>query len=126
MKLQDVLNEADMQALEIDDYGFAKPKTDDDDEGGDVVPVKGTVMQGQLMKIQDSEPDDENIKEPVRTVVTDDGDELRVEWAEANAIMSILQMPMKSDKKTDIMKSIQTTKGLKAMLKFVNDKGMVK
>lgn len=91
----------------------------------DVVPVKGTVMQVQLMRIQDSEPSDE-VKNPVRTVKTDDGDELRVEWEEANAIMNILQSNLKGDTKEQIMKSIQTTKGLKAMLKFVHDRGMVK
>jgi hypothetical protein len=127
MKLQDVLNEADMQALEIDDYGFAKPKTDDDDDGGDVVKVKpgNDAMQAQLMKIIDSEESDD-VKIPVRTVTTDDGKEIRVEHGEAEAILQILQMPMKSDEKINIMKAIQNAPGLEKMIEFVNSKGMVK
>lgn len=106
---------------EGDDLDFDMSIAGDDD----LTKFKQEAMQVQLMKIADSAEDDD-IKNPVRTVTTDDGEEMRVEHGEAEALLKVLQMSMKPDTKMKIMKDLQTSKGLKTMLKFVNDKGMVK
>lgn len=102
----------------------------DDDEmdlepeaGDDAVPFKGEAMQAQLMKIADSEGED--IKNPIRTVMTDDGKEIRIEHNEAEAILKVLQMDMKPDAKMNIMKTIQNSTGLEKLLSFVKEKGLV-
>ena len=103
---------------EIEDEldGDLEPETDD------AVPVKGDAMQSQLMKIADSEGDD--IKNPVRSVMTDDGKEMQVTHAEAEAVLKLLQMDMKPAAKINIQKSIQTASGLQKMLDFVKAKGL--
>lgn len=106
---------------EGDDLDFDMSIKKDDD----LTNFKQEAMQVQLMKIVDSE-DHPDIKNPIRTVTTDDGKEMRVEHGEAEALLKILQMGMKPDTKMQIMKDMQTSKGLEKMLKFVNDKGMVK
>lgn len=101
-----------------DDEVDLEPEADDD-----AVPVKGDAMQSQLMKIADSD-DSDDIKNPVRSVMTDDGKELSVTHAEAEAILKLLQMDMKPEAKINIQKSIQTASGLQKMLAFVKDKGL--
>jgi hypothetical protein len=97
------------------DMSIAKPETDFSQEA----------MQIQLMKIEDSE-DDPDIKNPIRTVKTDDGKEMRVERPEAIALLKILKMSMPPDTKMKIMKDMQMSAGLEKMLKFVHSKGLVK
>jgi hypothetical protein len=109
------------EMYEGDDLDFDMSVKGDDD----MTNFKQEAMQVQLMKIADSAEDDD-IKNPVRTVTTDDGKEMRVEHGEAEALLKILQMGMKPDVKMKIMKDMQTSDGLEKMLKFVNDKGMVK
>lgn len=106
---------------EGDDLDFDMSIKKDDD----LTNFKQEAMQVQLMKISDS-ADDPDIKNPIRTVKTDDGKEMRVEHGEAEALLKILQMGMKPDVKMKIMKDMQNSEGLEKMLKFVNDKGMVK
>lgn len=106
---------------EGDDLDFDMSIGGDDD----LTKFKQEAMQVQLMKIADS-AEDPDIKNPVRTVTTDDGKEMRVEHGEAEAILKILQMGMKPDVKMKIMKDMQNAEGLEKMIKFVNDKGMVK
>ena len=98
---------------------------DKDDDYGSETNFKQEAMQVQLMKVSDSEPGPD-IKNPLRTVTTDDGDTVRVEHGEAVAMLKILQMPMKPDKKMEIMKQIQTTDGLNQMLDFVKTRGLAK
>ena len=107
---------------EGDDLDFDMSIKKDDD----LTNFKQEAMQVQLMKIADSADDPDMVKNPVRTVTTDDGKEMRVEHGEAEAILKILQMGMKPDVKIKIMKDLQTSAGLEKMIKFVNDKGMVK
>ena len=106
---------------EGDDLDFDMSIKGDDD----MTNFKQEAMQVQLMKIADS-AEDPDIKNPVRTVKTDDGKEMRVEHGEAEALLKILQMGMKPDVKMKIMQDMQNSEGLAKMLKFVNDKGMVK
>ena len=82
-------------------------------------------MQVQLMKIEDSE-DHPDIKNPIRTVKTDDGKQIRVERPMAVALMKILKMQMPPDTKMKIMKDIQNSAGLEKMMKFCKAKGLVK
>ena len=98
---------------------------DKDDDYGSETNFKQEAMQLQLMKISDSEPS-ADIKNPLRTVTTDDGDTVRVEHGEAVAMLKLLQMSMKPDKKMEIMKQIQTTDGLNQMIDFVNKHGLAK
>lgn len=99
---------------------------DKDDDSDSLTKFKQEAMQVQLMKIADSDshPD---IKNPVRTVVTDDGEEMRVEHGEAKAILKLLTLPnLKPDAKMQVMRDIQTSEGLAKMLDFVKKHGMVK
>lgn len=104
-----------------DDLDFDMSIDKDDDLSG----FKQEAVQSQLMKIADSEPSDE-IKNPVRTVTTDDGDTVRVEHGEALALLKLLSMNMKPDMKMKIQRDIQTSKGLNDMIAFVKKHGMVK
>lgn len=104
-----------------DDLDFDMSIDQDDDVSG----FKQEAVQSQLMKIADSEPSDD-IKNPVRSVVTDDGDTVRVEHGEALAILKVLQMNMKPEMKLKIQRDIQSTKGLNDMIAFVKKHGMVK
>lgn len=106
---------------EGDDLDFDMSIKKDDD----LTNFKQEAMQVQLMKIADSE-EDPDIKNPVRTVTTDDGKEMRVEHGEAVALLKVLQMGMKPDVKMKIMKDIQNSEGLEKMLDFVKKHGMVK
>lgn len=99
--------------------------TDQDNDYGSETNFKQEAMQVQLMKISDSEPGP-NIKNPLRKVTTDDGDTVRIEHGEAVAMLKILQMPMKPDKKMEIMRQIQNTDGLNQMLDFVQKRGLAK
>jgi hypothetical protein len=98
---------------------------DKDDEYGSETDFKQDAMQIQLMKISDSEPGPD-IKNPLRTVTTDDGDTIKIEHGEAVAMLKILQMPMKPEKKMEIMRQIQNTDGLNQMLDFVQKRGLAK
>ena len=108
---------------EGDDLDFDMSIGGDDD---DLMKFKKEAMQVQLMKIADSE-DHPDIKNPVRTVQTDDGKEMRVEHGEAKAILKLLSLPnLKPDAKMKVMKDIQDSEGLEKMIAFVNKHGMVK
>lgn len=106
---------------EADDLDFDMSIDQDDDISG----FKQEAVQSQLMKIADSEPSDD-IKNPVRTVITDDGDTVRVEHNEALALLKLLSMNMKPDMKMKIQRDIQRTEGLKNMIEFLKKHKMVK
>lgn len=107
---------------EGDDLDFDMSISKDDD----LMKFKQEAVQVQLMKIVDSE-DHPDIKNPVRTVTTDDGKEMRVEHSEAKAILKLLTLPnLKPDAKMKIMKDIQNSDGLEKMIAFVKKHGMVK
>lgn len=111
---------------EGDDLDFDMSIGGDDGDDDDMMKFKKEAMQVQLMKIADSE-DHPDIKNPVRTVQTDDGKEMRVENGEAKAILKLLTLPnLKPDAKMKVMKDIQDSEGLEKMIAFVNKHGMVK
>jgi len=105
----------------LDKHGMELDKDDD----GDMTNFKQEAMQVQLMKVADSAEDDD-IKNPVRSVTTDDGKEHRVEHAEAEALLRVLSANIKPQVKVKIMKDIQTSKGLQTMLAFVHKNKFVK
>jgi hypothetical protein len=109
---------------EADDLDFDADFDSEDDYGSETN-FKQEAMQVQLMKISDSE-ESADIKNPVRTVKTDDGDTIRVERGEAVAMLKLLQTPMKPDKKLEIMRQIQTTDGFNQFLGYVKKSGMAK
>lgn len=106
-----------MKINEIDDF--------DIDQNHDITGFKKEAVQAQLMKVVDSEPSDE-IKNPVRTVQTDDGKDVRVEHGEAVAILKMLSAPAKPEQKIQLQKLIQNEDGLQKVIDYVNAKGMVK
>jgi len=116
MKIKDVLREGD--DWDLDDDPIRKPEDDETN-------FSQEAMQIQLMKIEDSE-DHPDIKNPIRTVKTDDGKEMRVERPEAIGVLKVLRMSMPPDTKMKIMKDIQNSEGLAKMIKFVKSKGLVK
>jgi hypothetical protein len=109
---------------EADDLDF-DAGIDSDDDYGSETNFKQEAIQAQLMKISDSEESDD-IKNPVRTVKTDDGDVIRVEHGEAVAMLKMLQSPLKPAKKLEIQRHIQNTDGFNEFLEFVKKSGMVK
>jgi hypothetical protein len=114
------------EMYEGNDLDFDMSVGDDDDYGGSETNFKQEAVQVQLMKVVDSE-DHPDIKNPVRTVMTDDGKTVRVEHGEAKAMLKLLSLPnLKPDAKMQIMKDIQNSEGLEKMIAFVKKHGMVK
>ena len=94
-------------------------KEDDHPDGHDdasVTDFEQEAMQFQLMKIVDSD----DVKNPVRTVTTDDGKTVPVQRDQAEGILKLLQMDMKPDQKLMIQKQIQNSGGLNKIIDFVN------
>ena len=92
----------------------AKEDMDTDDQS--VTNFKQDAMQAQLMKIADS---DDDVKNPERTVTTDDGKTMQVTQAQAKGILQLLQMDIKPDQKLMIQKQIQNALGLRKIIDFV-------
>jgi hypothetical protein len=98
----------------------------DDDYGDSETNFSQEAMQVQLMKVSDSD-DHPDIKNPVRTVKTDDGKTVRVEQGEAKAILRLLSMEgLKPAAKIQVMKDIQNSEGLEKLLDLVRKHKMVK
>jgi len=92
----------------------AKEDMDTDDQS--VTNFEKDAMQAQLMKIADS---DDDVKNPERTVTTDDGKTIQVTQAQAKGILQLLQMDIKPDQKLMIQKQIQNAPGLSKIIDFV-------
>ena len=122
---------------------FDEPDIDDDmdidDEEGLRPGFKQKSMINQLGKVADSE---ELSKDPdvmkkgksinkITTVTTDDGDDVEVVGAEANALLKMFNMlstqraGAEESPREKFIRAIQTTKGLDNMLNFARSKGMV-
>ena len=129
--------------LESAPVDFDEPDVDDnmdiDDEEGLRPSFKQKSMINQLGKVADSE---ELSKDPdvmkkgksvnkITTVTTDDGDEVEVVGAEANALLKMFNMlsaqraGAEESPREKFIRAIQTTKGLDNMLNFARSKGMV-
>ena len=97
----------------------AKEDMDTDDQS--VTNFQQDAMQAQLMKIADS---DDDVKNPERTVTTDDGKTMQVTQAQAKGILQLLQMDIKPDQKLMIQKQIQNAAGLRKIIDFVVDNNL--
>ena len=98
---------------------------DDDFEGGDdddaETGFSRETMFVQLGRILDSQGN----PNPVKSVITDDGDKINVSAAEARAIRGILSSEnIKPQQKMEITKLAQTTDGLKQLMAYTRKKGM--
>ena len=112
----------------LDEFETPYFSEEEDEEGpedaDDLTGFKEESVQSQLMKIADSEPGDD-IKNPVRTVKTDDGKIVEVEHGEAVAILELLSMNVKPEVKLQVQKMMQNSDGLAKVIEFVTQKGMV-
>jgi hypothetical protein len=104
----DKITEGVLPGDDYNDFDLEDPADRDDDEGES---FKKMPMVDQLGKILDSQGDD--IKNPVRTVTTDDGKELNVSVDQAR----VLRMLATTDKvkpqiRTQFIRDIQTSNGL--------------
>jgi hypothetical protein len=121
MKINELILEADFDM----EYrpGFDKHGSElDKDDDSVAVKLKGEPMQVQLMRIEDSEEDDD-IKNPVRSVVTSDNKKIRVERPEAVAILKALKSPGgKPAQKLQLQKKIQDSAGLVSILNILRKK----
>ena len=93
-------------------------KEDMDTDDPSITNFEQESMQMQLMKIADS---DDDVKNPQRTVNTDDGKTVEVTQAQAKGILQLLQMDIKPDQKLMIQKQIQNAVGLQKIIDFVNN-----
>lgn len=106
-----------------------------DDDYSDVPGYKEKPMFDQLGKIIDSydmSQDGDDIKNPLSTVKTDDGEEMEVSVGEARALKDMMEMlssaRMGEEKsaREKFLDSIQKSEGLHSMLEFARSKGLVK
>jgi hypothetical protein len=117
-------NDDEDEAKPADKWGDSDGSELDADDDAPIVKSRNEPVQTQIMKITDAVPD-ENVKNPLRTVVTDNGDTVRVEFEEAKAIMKLLTAEgVKPAVKIQLQKDIQTTRGLNRILDFVREHGM--
>jgi len=118
MKMTDIV-EGTIDDLKLRGHGSELDRDDDDSVA---VKLKGEPMQVQLMRIEDSEEDDD-IKNPVRSVVTSDNKKIRVERPEAVAILKALKSPTgKPEQKLQLQKKIQDSAGLIHILNILRKK----
>ena len=108
----------DSESEEWQEKAFPDGEMKEDDHADDpsVTDFEQEAMQFQLMKIVDSD----DVKNPVRTVTTDDGKTVPVQRDQAEGILKLLQMDMKPDQKLMIQKQIQNSGGLNKIIDFVN------
>lgn len=115
--------------------GLNEVDIDQDDDYSDVPGFKEKPMFDQLGKIIDSDEmskDGDDIKNPLNSVKTDDGEEVEVSVGEAKALKDMMEMlssaRMGAEKsaREKFLDSIQTSEGLHSMLEFARSKGLVK
>ncbi|MDA9938771.1 hypothetical protein N9C48_01540 [bacterium] len=118
MKMTEIV-EGTIDDLKLRGHGAELDRDDDDSVA---VKLKGEPMQVQLMRIEDSEEDDD-IKNPVRSVVTSDGQKIKVDRPEAISILKALKSPNgKPEQKLQLQKKIQDSKGLITILNILRKK----
>lgn len=120
MKINELILEADFDMEYRPGFDTHGSELDKDDDSV-AIKLKGEPMQVQLMRIEDSEEGDD-IKNPVRSVTTDDGKEHRVERPEAIAILKALKGPGKPEQKLGLQKKIQSSEGLISVLNILRKK----
>ena len=106
----------------------------EDDEYADVPGFKEKPMFDQLGKIIDSDEmskDGDDIKNPLNSVKTDDGEEVEVSVGEAKALKRMMEMlpsaRMGEEKsaREKFLDTIQQSEGLHSMIEFARGKGLV-
>ena len=91
----------------------------EDDDFEDEEEFKGEHVMSQLMKIADSDPSDENIKNPVNTVTTADGEVMTVAHEDAVKILQVLTADIKPQLKKQIQDLMQKSDGLNKLIDHV-------
>ena len=127
-----------MESIDINELrklaGLQERDLDVDDDYSDVPGYKEKPMFDQLGKIIDSDDmskDGDDIKNPLSTVKTDDGEEIEVSVDEAKALKKMMEMlpsARMGDEKSareKFLDSIQTSEGLHSMIEFARGKGLV-
>ena len=127
-----------MESIDINELrklaGLQERDLDVDDDYSDVPGYKEKPMFDQLGKIIDSDEmskDGDDIKNPLSTVKTDDGEEVEVSVGEAKALKKMMEMlpsARMGDEKSareKFLDSIQTSEGLHSMIEFARGKGLV-
>ena len=115
--------------------GLDEVSIDKDEDYSDVPGYKEKPMFDQLGKIIDSyemsQDGSDDIKNPLSTVKTDDGEQLEITVGEARALKQMMEM-LSSARKGEVksarekfLDSIQKSEGLHSMLEFARSKGLV-
>ena len=114
--------------------GLEERDIDQDDDYSEVPGYKEKPMFDQIGKIIDSyemSQDGDDIKNPLSTVKTDDGEEIEVSVGEAKALknmMGMLSSARQGEEKSareKFLDTIQKAEGLHSMLEFARGKGLV-
>lgn len=127
-----------MESIDINELrklaGLQERDMDVDDDYSDVPGYKEKPMFDQLGKIIDSDEmskDGDDIKNPLSTVKTDDGEEVEVSVGEAKALKKMMEMlpsARMGDEKSareKFLDTIQKAEGLHSMIEFARGKGLV-
>jgi len=115
--------------------GLNEISIDKDEDYSDVPGYKEKPMFDQLGKIIDSyemsQDGSDDIKNPLSTVKTDDGEQLEITVGEARALKQMMEM-LSSARKGEVksarekfLDTIQKAEGLHSMLEFARSKGLV-
>jgi len=93
---------------------------DSDDDVDDEESNKKTI-QHQLMKVADSDPNDPNIKAPLTSVTTQDGDTVEVNQDEAENILQFLKADVSPETKRQFQQRLETAEGLSEILDYLRE-----
>ena len=137
--IRNKLGEKTMENIDLNELrrmaGLEERDIDQDDDYSEVPGYKEKPMFDQLGKIIDSydmSQEGDDIKNPLSTVKTDDGEEIEVNVGEARALKDMMEMlssaRMGQDKsaREKFLDTIQKSEGLHGMLEFARSKGLVK
>ena len=137
--IRNKLGDKTMENIDLNELrrmaGLNELDIEKDDDYSDVPGFKEKPMFDQLGKIIDSyemSQDGDDIKNPLSTVKTDDGEEIEVSVGEARALKDMMEMlssARQGEEKSareKFLDSIQKSEGLHSMLEFARSKGLVK
>ena len=137
--IRNKLGDKTMENIDLNELrrmaGLNELDIEKDDDYSDVPGFKEKPMFDQLGKIIDSyemSQDGDDIKNPLSTVKTDDGEEMEVSVGEARALKDMMEMlssARQGEEKSareKFLDSIQKSEGLHSMLEFARSKGLVK
>ena len=104
---------------EFDDFDDDELDIDSDDVDDEEKNKK--TVQHQLMKVADSDPDDPNIKSPLTSVTTQDGDTVEVNHDEAEKILQFLKADVSPETKRQFQQRLETAEGLSEILDYLRE-----